>query len=102
MKALCEGADPRRASIPFDAERSGFVMGEGAGALLLERLDHALARRARIYAEVAGYGANCDAHHITAPAPGGGGGGARVALPLFQHKGRIVSPKPQGVGQGNS
>jgi len=82
MKALCEGADPRRASIPFDAERSGFVMGEGAGALLLERLDHALARGARIYAEVAGYGANCDAHHITAPAPGGAGGAACMALAL--------------------
>ena len=82
MKALYEGTDPRRASIPFDAERSGFVMGEGAGALLLEELDHALARGARIYAEVAGYGANCDAHHITAPAPGGAGGAACIALAL--------------------
>ena len=82
MKALYEGDDPRRASIPFDAERSGFVMGEGAGALLLEELDHALARGARIYAEVAGYGANCDAHHITAPAPGGAGGAACMALAL--------------------
>ena len=74
MKALCEGQDPQRASIPFDAERSGFVMGEGAGALLLEELGHAQARGAKIYAEVIGYGANCDAHHITAPAPGGAGG----------------------------
>ena len=82
MKALCEGADPLRASIPFDAERSGFVMGEGAGALLLEELDHARARGAKIYAEVIGYGANCDAHHITAPAPGGAGGAACMAQAL--------------------
>ena len=82
MKALCEGDDPKRASIPFDAERSGFVMGEGAGALLLEEYDHALARGAKIYAEVIGYGANCDAYHITAPAPGGAGGAACMALAL--------------------
>ncbi len=82
MKALCERTDPLRASIPFDAERSGFVMGEGAGALLLEELDHALERGAKIYAEVAGYGANCDAHHITAPAPGGTGGAACIAQAL--------------------
>ena len=82
MKALCEGDDPKRASIPFDAERSGFVMGEGAGALLLETLEHARARGAKIYAEVIGYGANCDAHHITAPAPGGAGGAACMALAL--------------------
>ena len=56
MKALCESTAPLRASIPFDAERSGFVMGEGAGALLLEELDHAKARGAKIYAEVIGYG----------------------------------------------
>ena len=82
MKALHEGQDPLRASIPFDAERSGFVMGEGAGALLLEELGHAQARGAKIYAEVVGYGANCDAHHITAPAPGGAGGAACMALAL--------------------
>ncbi len=82
MKALCESHDPKRASIPFDAERSGFVMGEGAGALLLETLEHARARGAKIYAEVIGYGANCDAHHITAPAPGGAGGAACMALAL--------------------
>ena len=82
MKALCEDTDPLRASIPFDARRSGFVMGEGAGALLLEELNHALARGAKIYAEVIGYGANCDAYHITAPAPGGAGGAACMAQAL--------------------
>lgn len=82
MKALTEQPDPVRASIPFDAERSGFVMGEGAGALLLEEYGHAKARNAHIYAEVLGYGANCDAHHITAPAPGGAGGAACMAQAL--------------------
>ena len=82
MKALSESQDPTRASIPFDRERSGFVMGEGAGALLLEELSHAKARGAQIYAEVIGYGANCDAHHITAPAPGGAGGAACMTLAL--------------------
>lgn len=82
MKALSQATDPKRASIPFDAERSGFVMGEGAGVLLLEELDHALARGAKIYAEVAGYGATCDAYHMTAPRPDGSGGADAMALAL--------------------
>ncbi len=82
MKALSQTEDPSRASIPFDAERSGFVMGEGAGVLLLEELGHALARGARIYAEVSGYGATCDAYHMTAPRPDGSGGADAMAQAL--------------------
>ncbi len=82
MKALTQSADPNRASIPFDAERSGFVLGEGAAILLLEELDHALARGAKIYAEFVGYGSTCDAYHMTAPLPGGEGGAKAMALAL--------------------
>ena len=73
MKALSTATDKNRASIPFDKERSGFVMGEGAGILVLEDLEHAIKRNAKIYAEVVGYGATSDAYHITSPAPGGEG-----------------------------
>lgn len=74
--------DPATASRPFDAERNGFVIGEGAGVLVLEALEHAQARGATILAEIVGYGTTCDAHHITAPAPGGSGGAEAIRLAL--------------------
>lgn len=74
MKALCLSDDKNRASIPFDKERSGFVMGEGAGIVVLEELEHAKKRGAKIYAEVIGFGSTTDAYHITSPEPNGEGG----------------------------
>ena len=70
-KALTRSTDPKNASIPFNVNRNGFVMGEGAGVLIFESLDSALKRGAHIYAEVVGYGNSCDAHHVTAPSPDG-------------------------------
>ena len=82
MKALHTGEDPEAASVPFDARRSGFVMGEGAGALVLESLSHAKARGAKILAEVIGYGATSDAYHITAPDPEGEGGARAMMVAM--------------------
>ena len=82
MRALHTGEDKNAASVPFDARRSGFVMGEGAGILVLEELEHALARGAKIYAEMVGYGVTCDAYHMTAPAPNGEGGARAMAQAL--------------------
>lgn len=82
--ALTQSEDPNRASIPFDKERSGFVMGEGAGILVLEEYEHAKARGAHIYAEVAGYGNTCDAHHMTAPDPEASGGSRSIALAVSE------------------
>lgn len=69
MKALTRETDPSKASTPFDKNRSGFVLGEGAGVLMLEEYEHAKARGAKIYCEIAGYGATCDAYHMTSPSP---------------------------------
>jgi len=82
MGALCTHNRAEQASIPFDIRRTGFVMGEGAGIMILETLDHAQKRGANIYAEVVGYGATCDAYHITVPAPGGNGGARAMKIAI--------------------
>ena len=82
IKALTQVTDKNRASIPFDKERSGFVMGEGSGVVILEELEHAKARGAKIYAEIVGYGATSDAYHITSPAPGGEGGARAMKVAM--------------------
>ena len=86
IKALTQTTDKNRASIPFDKERSGFVMGEGAGIVVLEELEHAKARGAKIYAEIVGYGATSDAYHITSPAPGGEGGARAMKIAIEEAK----------------
>ena len=90
LTALTASEDPMRASIPFDKERSGFVMGEGAGIVILEELEHAKARGARILAEVVGYGATADAYHITSPIEDGSGA-ARAMEDAMKEAG--VSPE---------
>ncbi len=82
MKALSTAEDRNAASLPFDARRSGFVIGEGAGALVLEEYEHAVSRGAHIYGEVCGYGSTCDAYHITSPQPEAEGGALAMAQAL--------------------
>jgi len=89
--------DPATASRPFDLERNGFVIGEGAGMLVLESLDHALARGATPLAEIVGYGTTCDAHHITSPSPGGVGGAEAMRLALVD-----AHLKPEDVDYVNA
>ena len=89
--------DPEHASRPWDQDRDGFVMGEGAGILVLEEYEHAKARGAKIYAEVSGYGMTADAHHITAPAPNGEGGKRSMELAL-----RSAGLKPSDVDYINA
>ena len=97
LTALSTVEGPARASIPFDKERSGFVMGEGAGVVVLESLEHAQARGAKIYAEVGGYGATCDAFHITSPAEDGSG--AAKAMEVAMADGGV---KPEDVDYINA
>jgi 3-oxoacyl-[acyl-carrier-protein] synthase II len=98
MKALSErNDDPQTASRPFDKDRDGFVMGDGAATVILEEWERAKTRGARIYAELVGYGATADAHHITAPAPDGSG--AQQAMRLAMKDGGI---RPTDVGYVNA
>ena len=84
LTALSTATDPLRGSLPFDKDRSGFVMGEGAGVVILESYEHAAARGAKILAEVGGYGATCDAYHITSPAEDGEGAARAMTLAITE------------------
>ena len=97
MTALSTSTDPLRASIPFDKDRNGFIMGEGAGILILETLQHAEKRGAKIYGEVVGYGATCDAYHMTSPAPGGEGGARAMKMAIKE-----AGIKPEEVSYINA
>ncbi|MGX7174096.1 beta-ketoacyl-ACP synthase II [Enterococcus ratti] len=97
LTALSNAQDPNRGSIPFDKDRDGFVMGEGAGVLVIESLDHAKARGAKIYGEIVGYGANCDAYHMTAPTPDGTGASKAMKLAMIEAK-----VKPEEIGYINA
>lgn len=97
MKTLCTGEDPSRLSIPFDKERSGFVIGEGSGMVVLEELEHAKARGAKIYAEVVGYGATADGYHMTSPDPEGKGSAKAMEFALLE-----AGIAPQQVGYVNA
>ncbi len=97
LTALNTTEDPKRASIPFDKERNGFVMGEGAGIVVLESLEHAKARGAKIYAEVGGYGATCDAYHITSPAEDGSGAAKAMEVAIAD-----AGMKPEDVDYVNA
>ena len=101
MQALSTSEDPDAASLPFDARRGGFVMGEGSGILVLEEYEHAKARGAKIYGEVCGYGSTNDAHHITAPHPEGAGG-ARAMMDALREAGytgdELVYVNAHGTG----
>ena len=97
MTALSTKEDPSRCSIPFDKERDGFVMGEGAGIVILEELERAVARGAKIYAEVVGYGSTCDAHHITMPSPEGTGAAKAMSQAIAE-----AGIKPEEVSYINA
>lgn len=101
MKALATAENPNEASLPFDARRGGFVIGEGSGALVLEELERAKSRGAKIYAEICGYGSTCDAYHITAPRPDGEGAARAVSDALREagwRPGESVYVNAHGTG----